>query len=84
MLAPDWPAQLAVTVTESGAFPLAGEASSEQTGGCGTTTVRAVEFVMLPEAAVIWVTPVAIAVARPPGVIEATESVPEDQVTAAV
>jgi hypothetical protein len=47
-------------------------------------TVRVIEFVMLPEAAVIWATPVPIAVARPPAVIEATASASVDHVTDAV
>jgi hypothetical protein len=84
MPVPVWPAQVAVTVTASGAFPLAGAACSEQTGASGSVTVRVVEVLTLPEAAVIWATPVPIAVARPPVVIDATEGASEDQVTDAV
>src|ERR1700693_6653530 len=84
MLFPTGLAQLAVTVTASGAFPLAGDACREQSGGSGGVTVMPVESVMLPEAAVIWAMPMPTAVAKPPALIEATVGVSEVQATEAV
>jgi len=76
--------QLAVTVTLSGAFPLVGETCSEQAGGRGGVTVRVVELLMFPEAAVICVAPVPIALAKPLPLIEATDDMLEDHETESV